>query len=441
MKFVQLERLEARDVPAVAFVTNGNDDGAGSFRAAVEAANADSSITSIVVRQSVDSIVIESAVEYTGSQSLGIQGNDVAIAPTAGAEQEFDLFVASGGSDLVLRDLTLRGGEDGLFVTVPADATGTLSVTLRGVTVEDCGLFGVHIDDQTLGSDASVALTVVGGSFKNNGTAALDYDGIRVDEGGEGNIVATLTNVAVDANGADGLELDERGEGSVRLTVIGSSFDGNGFFNEADLDDGIDIDEAGGGGVNVSITASSISGNFDEGLDLNEEDAGSLVFRLTGVTADGNTDEGVKADELGDGNLFATLIRVRANDTGDEEGIALTEDGGGDLVTSLFQVTASGNDNEGIELAENGDGSLTAVLTRVTANGNGNDGIELAEAGAGGLSAIATKVTATGNNGYGIKASQETVGTDVGALLLIGFDLDGNEDGEIDADGVIVYEF
>ena len=123
MKFVQFEQLEARDVPAVAFVTNGNVDGAGSFRAAVEAANADSSITSIVIRRQVDSIAIESAVEYTGSQTLSIQGNGVVIAPTAGDEQEFDLFVASGGADLFLRDLTLRGGEDGLFVTVPADAS------------------------------------------------------------------------------------------------------------------------------------------------------------------------------------------------------------------------------------------------------------------------------------------------------------------------------
>src|SRR4029453_15263127 len=129
-----------------------------------------------------------------------------------GDEHAFDLFVSSGGADLELRDLTFQAGEDGVFVPVPGDATGEISVSLRNVNIVDSGLFGLHIDDQSIGLVGSIHLAIWGGSFTNNGTEALDFDGIRVDEGGAGDIAARLSNVVVDGNGADGLELDERGE-------------------------------------------------------------------------------------------------------------------------------------------------------------------------------------------------------------------------------------
>jgi hypothetical protein len=433
---VRLESLEGRDVPSSMLVTNGDDAGAGSFRAAIEAANADSAITTIIVRPRVDLVELASSVEYTGTQTLSVRGGGATIAPMDGDEHAFDLFVSSGGADLELRDLTFRAGEDGVFVPVPGDATGIVSVALRNVNIEDSGLFGLHIDDQSVGSDASIELSISGGSFTNNGTEALDFDGIRVDEGGAGDIIAVLSNVAVDGNGADGLELDERGEGSVDLSIRNSSFDGNGFFNEEDLDDGIDIDEADAGNVFVSINSSTINGNFDEGLDLNEDGDGSLQFLLTTVTATGNHDEGIKADELGGGDLIASLANVRANDTVDEEGIALTEEDGGGVFAAFIHVTASGNAKEGIEVSENGDGDVSASFFNVTAKNNGGDGLDVAEAGAGSLGAFAARVSATGNDGFGIKASQETVGGDTGVFYLMGVSLGGNTDGETDGDGV-----
>ncbi len=59
---------------ASAFVTNSNDDGPGSFRKAIERANADSSIGHIVFRARLAPIVLGTPVVYDGDQSLNILG-------------------------------------------------------------------------------------------------------------------------------------------------------------------------------------------------------------------------------------------------------------------------------------------------------------------------------------------------------------------------------
>ena len=62
-------------VPAVAFaapagkVTNGNNDGAGSLRAALA-----SGATKIVIEPSVATIVVTETLEYTGTMPLSING-------------------------------------------------------------------------------------------------------------------------------------------------------------------------------------------------------------------------------------------------------------------------------------------------------------------------------------------------------------------------------
>ena len=59
------------------------------------------------------------------------------------------LFAATGGADLVIRDLAFRDSFDnGVGVFVPDTATGVVEVTLRGVTIADSRFHGLYIDDQ-----------------------------------------------------------------------------------------------------------------------------------------------------------------------------------------------------------------------------------------------------------------------------------------------------
>lgn len=56
-------------------MTNPSDAGAGSFRAAIEKANGDPSIESIVFRPALRPIALAQPVAFTGGQSLDILGN------------------------------------------------------------------------------------------------------------------------------------------------------------------------------------------------------------------------------------------------------------------------------------------------------------------------------------------------------------------------------
>jgi hypothetical protein len=125
-------------------------------------------------------------------------------------------------------------------VLVPAAATGTQIVTLRDVKALDNGMHGVLVNDQSgylldpnstdpAGSDAGLQVHILGGRYEDNGLTALDQDGIRINEGGLGDLVATIHGAVVLGNGGDGIELDERALGNAVFEVRRSQLNGNGF--------------------------------------------------------------------------------------------------------------------------------------------------------------------------------------------------------------------
>src|SRR5688572_17335765 len=218
------EACEPRALLSAVAVTSSADSGPGSFRAAVETANGDSTVSAIVFNARISTVQLDETVTYTGSQALRIDGNIVNIQPLGTKQGDFDLFVASGGADLSLSQVTFRDGANGVVVDIPLDATGEVSVKLDRVTIKDNDLFGLHIIDLTvvppppedpeadpteIGSDAGVSLQVTASSITGNGTAAHDQDGIRVDERGAGGISVQISNSQLNGNGAEGIELDE----------------------------------------------------------------------------------------------------------------------------------------------------------------------------------------------------------------------------------------
>jgi hypothetical protein len=371
---------------ATVSVTNNNDDGAGSFRAAVEAANDNSAITSIRFNRDLGTVALQDTVIYSGAQPLSIDGRGTDIA--AAMPETIDLFVADAGGDLTLKNLTFQDGDNGVVVEVPALAEGQVSVALFDVTVVDNLRFGLLIDEDPSEDEpfaASISLVVSSSHFEGNGLVTDDVDAVRVNERGDGDITAAVINSQFINNGADGFELDEEGLGDATLTALGSSFDDNGVTREGG-DDGLDIDESEDGSIWLNVVDSSFNGSTDDGIGLDESDDGDLHITLVQVEASANDDSGISADEGASGNYEAKFVLVTA-DENEDKGADMTEAGAGDFdgraVTSLFSF----NDDDGIAVEQLDGGSGALHLVNVTLDGNGNeppidaDGVDVIENG------------------------------------------------------------
>jgi hypothetical protein len=471
-----------------ASVTNSNNAGPGSFRAAIELANGNAAIGSIVFVGNLEPIELQSTVLYEGSQSLKIVGSRAVVDGTD-LTGTTDAFRAETPGDLSVIGLTIANAAgEGIEYQVPASALGTKHVSLNGVRVlgVDPGLgrggHGVVINDQTFpeesgntdvnppippnpaGSAASLDVSVLNSEFDGNGFVALDRDGLRVNEGGVGNLTIVIRNTRATDNGADGIELDERGDGNVDFTVSGSEITGNGSFHDLfppadpddiDLDDGMDVDESNAGAVIGRVTNSASNDNFEEGWDFNENDAGDFLVDLTnvqasrnleegvdfeedddfagggdlvtsviGVTADENAagDAGLKIREKGDGNLTADVRRAQANGN-DGDGINVREDAAGNLEATIERATANENDGDGIEFEENSTGNVTAAVERSNTDASGQDGVEFDENGGGDLTGSVSRGSSSSNAASGVRADQQAPGS--GALGLASMTLAG----------------
>ena len=361
-------------VPAVVFaappakVTNGNNDGAGSLRAALS-----SGATKIVIKPSVSTIVVTETLEYTGMAPLSIHGTGQTIDGSGLTDNSAPILEVTDGADLSIRNVTFdagggnangpynrenQGGGKGIFVDVPFERTGVVSLDLTNVTVMGTGNHGVHVSDCTLGDDcgggsggggngstASIDIRLVDVLIIDNGNGKQDADGFRVDDRGDGSITFFATNSAFVDNGADGIELDEGNNGDVVIHVSNSIFDFNGEYcvigpfdpkdfddpcnddGEPDVDDAFDIDEAGDGSVVGRVVGLTVVNNFDEGLDFDEEGAGGFDLDVVNIYAENNADESVKSSEEDDGNTLARLRSVITD--GDlefeEEGVGIVD--------------------------------------------------------------------------------------------------------------------
>ncbi|MEL6892190.1 MAG: hypothetical protein AAFP84_11375 [Actinomycetota bacterium] len=406
----------------IARVTNGADAGPGSFRAAVEAANTDPSINAVVF-QSAITVELATAVEYTGDQSLSIVGAGSTVSgangdPSANTTWNSGLFVSRSAADLRLTELNFEDSfNNGLAVFLPSDA-GHVAIDLVRVGVSGSKFHGVFIDGQAstgfnsddephpacvdphfVDATGSIDLQVVRSSVSDNGTllggfddstatgCPRDFDGLRVDDGADGGIVAELVRSNFDGNLADGVELDEKGGGGVVARVNRSSFDGNGASGETvdgleDLDDGFDIDEEGPGNLIARVANSTMNGNFDEGLDLDEAGPGDVVVTVDRSVADGNEDEGLKADEEDDGDLSFRVTDTSSSGSLSQDGVDLSEVGAGTFEAEFVRTTIVGNDNEGIsaEQDDRGFGRLRVFASDLSGNNDGPvdaDGIDV----------------------------------------------------------------
>lgn len=441
--------LFALALPAAArsqnVVTNANDSGPGSLRTALDAG-----VSPITIPRWVGDIELSEPLVWDSTTKLVIRGSGQALTdlePSGDTVDDFDLLVISNGADTSISNLSLRGsggfdiankgGSSGIKLVVPPGATGTVAVDLNRVSISDVGLHGVHIDDLTNATEASIELTVGRVRVVNAGIGGFDQDGIRVDERGGGDLVFRSTRSVFEAVGADGVELDEGGSGDVVARVHDTDFNANGnycsfrfaeddleaagitllddfeelaiiidpadeqavrdLFNDneeeclefveddgemevaIDIDDALDIDEAEAGSIVSTVVRGSLVANEDEGLDYDESGPGNVVGSIERTMAADNTDEAVKYTELDGGSVKATVTRF----DGPGQDVEFEEAGAGDLDAILVRSTI-----DDLSLVEEDAGSLDSDVERTFV-----DGIEGEETSSGNLGLLIDRST------------------------------------------------
>jgi hypothetical protein len=403
-------------------VTDGSDgNGAGTLRAALASGDE-------VINISVDIEPIGSTLSYEGMAPLEIVGNGRTIA----SSEDITLLEVTEGADLTISNLTFsgpggydvdnQGGGKGIFVEVPIEREGLVSLILTDVTVEDVGDHGVHV------SDCDLEGCGAGGGGGGNGSAASVY--------------ARLENVTIDGVGyggfdADGLRIDERGPGDILLEAIGSTFENVGA-------DGAELDEGDNGNVYVDVRESGFFSNGGYCAGIPDEDIPDEETPTPGTADDRclewddgeyvlDLDDGFDIDEAGNGNIVVAIVDALVNSNVDE-GLDFDEEGQGNVIMDLVSVMADDNGDETIKVDEENQGNINAYLSDVTVTNGGDDGIQLESADAGQLHAHMQDIVATGNKKYGLKMI-----ADKGWLKLSGDnDLSANADGEVDLEGGVV---
>lgn len=420
------------------------------FLAAVEDANGDSSISEIVFAPNAV-IELTEEVRYTGAQDLTLVGRGATVsgekATADTSTWDSGLFVSESGGDLTVQRLTLADSfNNGLAVFLP-EGSGTVEIVLDQVTVTDAQFHGVLVDGQAttgyntdgfihpncddphfIDSDTSIDITVdrsvITGAGQLDGYdisqatgCPQDFDGLRVDQGGVGDLVADLDRSTFDDNLADGVELDEKGDGSVDATVDRSSFNDNG--------DTVAIECTILCGGEVELI------DLDDGFDIDEEDAGDLTVAVSRSEVNDNRDEGMDMDEAGEGSIVGTVIKTEASRNGDE-GYKASEADAGDNTADISKSTFEGAGNDQIEVeSEDGDGSgtVTVNVSKTMSTGADGSGVKAVEDDGGAVLVTVDKSTLADNGEWGVEAEGGS-----GSVTVSKSDLSGNVDGDIDLD-------
>lgn len=445
---------------------------AASLQAALDAAD-DNGGTVLVAGQ----IVLDEPLTYSGSNRLSILGVGNArivgpvveiAAPSNSGARVGEETVGDGLQILSDADLRIIGVDfegqsgHGIYYEFPSSASGTTRFSLSRVNFAGQGLSGMWIEDQKGGSelapvaidsDASIDLrlrnvTVSGTGFADDpaamgmgscadtsefdGCAWSDFDGFRINEGGEGNITFSFQSVGFFGNAGDGIEFDETSNGGVSGSVVNSAFDGNGAQPQfpADLEDGFDIDEAGDGVISVVMFNTTVNGNVDEGIDLDGAGGGDISLNAFNVTAVGNADENIKVSAFTETVLRDLTGDVIFDDEGEPE--VEVDCTTGDLIFSLNNVNADVSaEGRGARFEECGDGDVRGFVRNSTFNGNlEDDGLRVDEEDNGTITLRMRDSEVVGSAGRGLRLTEDGAGDIV--AIIDGSAFTDNDDTQIE---------
>ncbi|MCC7003631.1 MAG: hypothetical protein IT357_15850 [Gemmatimonadaceae bacterium] len=440
------------DPPRKIRVTNAADAGPGSFRAALEEASADPAVVGISFNAGIGDLIPASALTFTGTQALTIDAN---MAVIVGDQCACDALVFNTSASVLLSRLSVHQVVSGvaIAVNVAESATGTLNVSLNQVHVDASGKHALVVNDlagsladtnsaASAGSAASLRVDIIASTFRSiandihpeTGTvyAIADQDAVRINEGGDGDVIVNIRTAEFYQNGGDDVQVDERGNGSVDLRVDGAVFWYTGYFSAVGTGDGLRVEESDAGNLSVRATGAHFTGGRGQAIDLSENGAGDLyLYTARSTMFDGDdTRIVVREDDrvAGGGNLTVDLAddthiatngpwySVQGPDPMESQ-LVIHEKGEGHVDARLTRSGVNrGVWSGGILVREDAGGNLRATMRSFGNYGNAHSGLILDENGAGDLIAALTEGFLVGNGGYAIEATQEAPGA--GSLSL-----------------------
>ena len=438
--------------------------GAAALQAALDRAAASPEDSVIVLGEAGARVELAAGLQYRGASGLTIFGNGLRLASTANLtllriEEARAVHLSglvlegAGGWSVVARgelaDGAATGAPPGLRIDLGAAATGMVRVVLEdlrvtgtagpGIAILDCagpcgdpGETGTG-DAQTgeagagdgpTGSEAGIALTLRDVEIANVGLGAIDGAGIRIDEGGPGDVSLHAIGLRVTGSGGDGIALTEAQEGGVTIRIAGLVLEANGAYCDPGLLSAHlpDITAAGyeAGAATLADIPGPVAESPDDACFLRE-----IAFHPDGSPArhafDLRRGHGLRVAEAGAGGLSAALVDVEVfGNSG--AGLALAEAGPGDLDAQLADLFAEANGGDAVAVSEDGDGALALDAARFEALANGGAGLAATETGAGDLMLVLRAAATVGNGhddhgtggpppGLGILAEQRDEGT------------------------------
>lgn len=426
------ERLEPRQMLAVD-VTNLNDSGAGSLRAAIEAVNSAGVADTIVFNN------LSAGTIYTKSTlpTLAVSGTTFQFSGNTSAITLDGTLAGAGGDGLIIGSGVNTIGLSGIVLTIQnfalnglSFAGGSKSTAISGVTLRLNGLNGIQVaggdytgttirntaisDNARAGIVTAAAATglTIGGTLAGqgnniygNGThgielAAGSYTGGSI--AGNRIVDNTLNGIAT-AGGVSGLTIGGTSGFSANSIVINGA---NGLLLQAGSYDG------------TTIVGNSIVLNDAAGVSLSP--AGGSITNLTigGTTA--GTSNAVSSNKVAGisvlpGTYTGSSIVGNQITSNSGSGVSLAPGGAGTVANLTIGGTATGagnaiNSNAGVGVLVAPGTYTSSVIAGNTIAANTSDGVRLAAAG-GTISALTVGVPANqiaGNAGDGIKVTNGT---------------------------------
>ncbi|MGE0228913.1 MAG: hypothetical protein AB7U23_10430 [Dehalococcoidia bacterium] len=354
---------------ATAFVTSTADSGPGSFRQAILNANTNANINLIALTNWLPA-TITSTVNYTGSQTLTIQGNSFLFNRVIEGNGACARFHSTGGGDVTFQRVTLRDFScdlalEGAIDIQPPANSGEVILKLDRVVLENVTADNGIRFVETAPSNTAFTLRLTASRIDG-----CDGQCVSFDESGDGGVDASFTNSVVAGAGGHGVQSSEFDGGATTFTAAGSRFLDND-------ENGVELVEGGTGNMALSLSGSQFSGNRESAFTASESGDGEASLTGAVLQFAGNAEFGIIVYENGEGNFTANLTAVDASgNTG--SGLTLEESGAGD---ASFTVTGSSSVTNGVGLSvrEFGEGRLWLWLSGVTLNGNAGGGLSASE--------------------------------------------------------------
>jgi hypothetical protein len=264
-----LEPLESRAVPAVLLVTNSNDFGAGSLRAAINSANQTSAADTIefnIPGSGVHTINVSSQLpQIASNRPLTIDGWSqpgftsaplIQISSASGASYGLSVFA----SNSVFRGLIFSGFSEASIALWGGDNN----------KIQGCYLGSNAAGTALAGSTATAAVYLAGGSSSN----VIGVDGDGVSDAIEGNLLVGSEQMGVWLNGS----------GTTNNRVAGNRIG----ISKAGVDLGNDWGVYASGGASNNVIGSNNDGvsDWEESNTISSNDLSGIA--IVGATSIGN---------------------------------------------------------------------------------------------------------------------------------------------------------